>query len=170
MDDFEAYRVPVSDPEAEGLPETADPDSHADEALDEVRWADGRSPAALPPDREEGPLGLDDYGTSSAERDTLEPLRRKLRRERPDTDPDAVATEAGRLSDDRPDDQAARRVDEDAELLLEDAPIDPNLGSPVSMYDRLVPGIPSLGTIGRLVWPDDRGPLSGDPDLGVYDA
>jgi hypothetical protein len=170
MDDFEAYRVPVSDPEAEGLPETADPDSHADEALDEVRCADGPSPAALPPDREEGPLGLDDYGTSSAERDTLEPLRRKLLRERPDTNPDSVATAAGWLSDDRPDDQAARRVDEDAELLLEDAPIDPNLGSAVSMYDRAVPGIPSLRTIGRLVWPDDRGPLSGDPNLGAYDA
>jgi hypothetical protein len=170
MDDFEAYRVPVSDPEAEDLPETADPDSHADEALDAVRCADGPSPASLPLPLGDGPLGAEEYGSSSGERGTPEPLRRKLRRERPDISPDSVATEAGRLADDRPDDQAGRRVDEDAEMLLEDAPIDPHLGSPVSMYDRAVPGIPSLGRIGRLVWPDDRGPLSGDPDLGVYDA
>jgi hypothetical protein len=169
MDDFEAYRVPVSDPEADGLPETADPDSHADEALDEVRAADGREPVPLPPDREAGPLGLDDYGTSSGER-VREPLRRKLRREMKDVGPDAVAGEAGRLADDTPDDQAARRADEDAELLDEDGPIDPRLDSAVSMYDRSVPGIPSLGTVGRLVWDDDRGLRGPDPELGAYDA
>jgi len=146
MDDFEAYRIPVSDPEEDGLPETADPDSHADEALDEIRGADGRSPYAAPPDREDGPLGLEDYGVGAAERGP-EPLGRKLRRERPDIASESVAGEPFQLADDGPDDQAARRADEDAETLIEAAPVDPRLGSPVSMYDRYVPGIPSLGTI-----------------------
>ena len=83
MDSFEAYRAPLSDPEAEGLPEVADPDSHAEEELDDVRAADGRDPAAIPPDREDGPMALDEYGVSTGERGTLEPLARKLRRERP---------------------------------------------------------------------------------------
>jgi hypothetical protein len=169
MDEFEAYRVPVSDPEADGLPEVTDPDSHADEALDEVRIIDGRDPVPLPSDREDGPLGLDDYGTSSEERAT-EPLRRKLRREVPDTSPDSVAGTSGHLADDTPDDQAARRVDEDHELLDEDGPVDPRLDSPVSMYDRAVGGIPNLGQVGRMVWPDGRGLRGGDPDLGAYDA
>jgi hypothetical protein len=38
------------------------------------------------------------------------------------------------------------------------------------MYDRYVPGIPTLGTIGRLVWEDDRGLRGADPELGAYDA
>ena len=169
MDDFEAYRIPVSDPEEDGLPETADPDSHADEALDEIRGADGRSPYAAPPDREDGPLGLEDYGVGAAERGP-EPLGRKLRRERPDIASESVAGEPFQLADDGPDDQAARRADEDAETLIEAAPVDPRLGSPVSMYDRYVPGIPSLGTIGRLVWEDDRGLRGANPELGAYDA
>jgi hypothetical protein len=169
MDDFEAYRIPVSDPEADGLPETADPDSHADVELDEIRSADGRAPYAVPPDREDGPMGLDDYGVSSGER-VPEPLRNKLRRERPDVAVDSVAGEEFQLAEDGPDDQAARRADEDAETLLEDAPIDPRLDSPVSMYDRYVPGVPTLGTIGRLVWDDDRGLRGADPNLGAFDA
>ncbi len=170
MDEFEANRYPVSDPEADGLPEIADPDSHADEALDEVRIADGREPVAYPADREDGPMGLDEYGTSSGERGVLEPLRRKLRRELPDVSPDSVAGEGFRHDLDTPDGQAARRTDEDAELLDEDEPVDPQLGSPVSMYDRAVPGIPSLDQVGRLVWPDGRGLRGVDPDLGAFDA
>jgi Family of unknown function (DUF5709) len=169
MDEFEAYQVPVSDPEADGLPEVADPDSHAEEELDDVRVADGRSPAPLPPDREDGPLGLDEYGTSSGQRGVSEPLRRKLRRELPDTSPESVAGEGWPLDNDMPDGQAARRPDEDKELLEEDEPVDPQLTSPISMYDRSVPGIPSLDTIGRLAWPDDRGLRGVDPDLGAYD-
>ncbi len=168
MDSFEAYRVPVSDPEADGLPEIADPDSHADEALDEVRIADGPSPYALPPDREDGPLGLDDYATSSAGREG-EPLFRKLRREVPDIDPERVAGEDGRLAVDTPDAQKARRADEDAELLA-GAVVDPNLDSAVSMYDRVVPGIPSLGTVGRLTAPDGDALWPGDSDLTAQDA
>jgi hypothetical protein len=170
MDPFDAQPIAVSDPEADGLPEVADPDSHADEALDDVRDADGRSPAPLPPDREDGPIGLDEYGISSRERDLRESLNRRLRRERPDAAADSVVGEARRLDDETPDAQAARRADEDAELLDEPGPIDARLDSHVSMYDRSVPGIPSLGTVGRLIWPDGRGLRNYDPDLGACDA
>jgi uncharacterized protein DUF5709 len=171
MDDFEGHRAPVSDAEADGLPETTDPDSHADEALDDVRIVDGPTPVPLPPDREDGPLGLDEYGTSAAERDRREPLSRKLRRERPDLDADAVALLAGPGWDEEtPDQQAARRPDEDAESLDSGGAIDPHLDWHTSMYDRAVPGIPTLGRIGRLVWPDAAGLAAGDPTLGAYDA
>jgi hypothetical protein len=145
MDD--SYPKPVSDPAADGLPEYADDDSTAYDDVLSPRQADGPDPAPLPPDREDGPLALDDYGTTAEEQRVGEPLEERLAREEPDAPVD-------------PDDPGADvtlPVAEDDPLPGEvsgDAPVDPHLGSPVSMYDRPELGVPDTGAVGRLVRPD----------------
>src|SRR5258706_14051606 len=75
----DAYPTPVSDPEADGLPETADDDSNAfDEARSE-RIADGPDPYPLPGDREDGPSGMDEFGTGGDGGLRGEALWRRLR-------------------------------------------------------------------------------------------
>ncbi|WBQ04494.1 DUF5709 domain-containing protein [Kribbella sp. CA-293567] len=74
-------RRPVSDPEAEGLPGTADDDSTAYDDVDSARIADGPDPAALPADH---PIASLDYGTTPREASTPEPLDDRLAREEPD--------------------------------------------------------------------------------------
>ena len=135
MDDIDAWAA------TDGLPEVADDDSYADGVHEAARDRD--APGALPPDREDGPLGLEDYGITSAQRSRGEPLSARLAREVPDVylgpaheDPDP------RLTEDL-DPDAEQQVDEDSRILDEAEPIDPRLGSQVSMYDRPVQGIPS---------------------------
>jgi hypothetical protein len=137
MDD--SYPKPVSDPAADGLPEYTDDDSAA---VDDVppRAADGPDPAPLPPDREDGPMALDEYGTTAEEARLGEPLDQRLAREEPDLEPEVPA--------DLPP------VQEDDALPAED-PVDPHLDSPVSLYDRAETGIPDLSPVGRLVQPDE---------------
>jgi hypothetical protein len=77
------YPHPVSDPEAEGLPDVADDDSVADERANSPRVADGPSPAALPADR---PQAIDRFGTTAAEQRAGESLDYKLAREEPNAD------------------------------------------------------------------------------------
>jgi hypothetical protein len=84
-DDTPIQQRPVSDPEAEGLPATADDDSTADEEIDSARAADGPDPAALPADE---PVAAFEYGTTPAEASTPEPLDQRLAREEPDIQPD----------------------------------------------------------------------------------
>ena len=55
MDDIDAWAA------TDGLPEVADDDSYADGVHEAARDRD--APGALPPDREDGPLGLEDYGS-----------------------------------------------------------------------------------------------------------
>src|ERR1700730_12323859 len=62
-DSDEAYPRPLSDPESKGLPGTADDDSNAYDEVLTPRAADGVDPAPLPQDREDGPEGLEEYGT-----------------------------------------------------------------------------------------------------------
>lgn len=76
-----AEQRPVSDPEAEGLPGTADDDSTAYDDVDSARIADGPDPAALPADH---PIAALDYGTTPREASTPEPLADRLDREEPD--------------------------------------------------------------------------------------
>ena len=163
MDEFDPHPRPVSDPAADGLPEIADQDSYADDDRDTSRITD----YAGPPDREDGPIALEEFGTTGAERLTGEPLRRRLRRERPDLSADSVAIDARwELATDTLADQPVNRVDEDTDVLDDDGPVDPRLESQVSMYDRDVPGIPSLGEVGRLIETDDD--VTGDEV--AYDA
>ncbi|HZN19198.1 MAG TPA: DUF5709 domain-containing protein [Micromonosporaceae bacterium] len=129
----DAYPRPVSDPAAEGIPEYADDDSTAFDD-DSPRIADGRDPAALPAEREDGPVAVEDFGTTAEEQRRGEPLAARLIREEPDVTPDGAWPG-------------------DAELLDEE-PVDPHLGSPVSMYERMGADPVTGGRVGRLVEPD----------------
>lgn len=82
------YPTPVSDPEADGLPDTADDDSTANDDVETGREADGPAPAQLPGDRM--PVAVDRYGTTAEEQLDGESLDYKLQREsfeRPADDP-----------------------------------------------------------------------------------
>jgi hypothetical protein len=94
MDD--QHTRPVSDPQAEGVPGTADDDSSAYDDVDSARIADGPDPAALPADK---PIASLDYGTTPAEARTPEPLADRLDREEPDLSPDTVAAEGSPADD-----------------------------------------------------------------------
>ncbi len=141
MDD--TYPKPVSDPASEGLPEYADDDSTAWDDVWSPRVADGPDPAPLPPDRDSGPLALDEFGTTAEEQRQGEPLDLRLSREEPDISPDAL---------DLPPDEGA---DETAiEEIVEEQPVEPHLDSQVSVYDRPEWGVPDQEPVGRLVQPD----------------
>ncbi len=105
MSETQDESSPVVDPEAEGLPGTADDDSTAYDDTGSARIADGPSPAALPADH---PMASLDYGTTPAEAGTAEPLSDRLDREEPEPDPYAEAADPGDVTDpanvsDRPD-------------------------------------------------------------------
>ena len=170
MYDTDPYPKPVSDPEGDGLPETADDDSHADDDMDSTRIADGPSPSPLPPDRDDGPLALDDFGTTPAERLKGESLDGRLVRELPDFNADGLPVDPDPRLAEEVDPDAADRVDEDTEMLAEDDQVDPHLGSHVSMYDRYIKGIPSTAKIGRLVQPDEGAHEDFETDEIAYDA
>src|SRR5215510_7806114 len=130
MDSFDPYPVPVSDPAADGLPETAADDSFADDDRDTSRI----DTFDAPPDREEGPLAMNQYGTTGAERLSGEPLVLRLRRERPELTDESVAIDA-------PPELYTDTVSEQTNAGIAD--------------DSDVPGIPSLGEVGRLTVTDD---------------
>ncbi|GAA1816161.1 hypothetical protein GCM10009682_41360 [Luedemannella flava] len=143
----DSFPHPVSDPEEQGVPEIADDESTAYDAYPSVREADGRSPAPLPPDREDGPLGLDEYGVTADEASRAEPLDARLRREVPEV----WATADGPL-----------RAED-----LDGAPIAADPHSKVSLYDYA----DSAGaTVGRLVSPDEGSGTDAEPEDFAYDA
>jgi hypothetical protein len=125
---------PVSDPAASGMPEYADDDSTADERAASAREADGPAPAALPAEREDGPMALDDFGTTPEEQRRGESLAGRLVREEPDTAPPPAT----------PD-------------LSDPQPMDPMTDSPVSTYERTGTDAVTDGRVGRLVQPDQGG-------------
>jgi hypothetical protein len=159
MDDLDPW------PASDGLPEVADDDSYADPVREF-----GRDPALLaplPPDRDDGPMGLDDYGILSSDRGP-EPLDIRLARELPDFGARGPAEDPDpRLTEDLDPDEVDQ-VEEDTRLLAETEPIDPRLGSRVSMYDRLIPGIPFGVRLGELIRPGD-GYLDDEPDEVALD-
>jgi hypothetical protein len=151
---------PVSDPEAQGLPGTADDDSSAWDDVDSPRVADGPEPGILPLEREDGPLAIDRFGTTPEEARVGESLDQKLDREvpdpalsgagpRPDTVPSPIAVEE---FDPEPIGTGLDAVD-DGTALEDQDPVDPRLDSAVSMYDTGVGA--GDGTVGRLVEPDE---------------
>lgn len=140
----------VSDPAGDGLPEIADDDSYADDGHESAR--DEADTPPLPPDREDGPLALDAYGTTAYERVHGESLARRLARELPEVgarrayeDPDP-----GLAEDVDPD--AVGQLQDDTRALSEDDPIEPIPGS-VSVFDRHISGVPSVRPVGRIVRP-----------------
>jgi len=170
------YPAPVSDPEAEGLPGTADDDSVADEGSDSPRCADGPDPALLPHDR---PLGLDRYGTTAAEARHGEPLSCKLAREEPDIQPEDVPVDRGLAAEEEVGDTGAPEPAGPAAAAerigapwttdvaaVHEPPVPPNLDSQVSMYDR--PGVDAH--VGRLVAPDEGAHPVDGPTAVARDA
>src|SRR6266571_1776907 len=55
-------------------------------------------------------------------------------------------------------------------VLAGDTPVDPHLGSPVSMYDRAEPGLPPSERVGRLVAPDEGTREDAEKDEIAADA
>jgi hypothetical protein len=136
------YPHPVSDPEAEGLPDYADDDSDAYERADSPRISDGPDPAPLPADR---PQGVDRFGTTAEEQRTGESVGYKLAREEPESAEAPPAT---------------------GDELEGIPPIQPNADSPVSMYD--VPD--GSAPVGRIVEPDEGVREDDEKDAVAYDA
>jgi len=146
------YPEPWSDPEAEGLPGTADDDSTAYDDVESERETVGPDPAALPVD---SPLAVDRFGTTGEEAEQGESLDYKLARENlaEQTD-DPLATPADpqiRDEEDLGTETAQSQLDAD---VLDDGPKgDPN--SEVSLYDTDGLELDSGGVpIGRLVDPN----------------
>jgi hypothetical protein len=158
----EPYPTPVSDPAADGLPETADPDSLAFDEVGTPRVAEGLDPAPLPPDRDDGPLALDEYGTTPDEGLRGEALAARLAREVPDLRPDLLPLDPDPHLAEEADPDALDQVVDDSENLVDGDGddleyIEPRLGSQVSVFDRVIPGVPTGAKIGRLVAPDGGG-------------
>ncbi len=158
MDDTFPKRV--SDPAADGIPEYADDDSTAYDDVDSPRVADGPEPYPLPGDRDDGAAAINEYGTTPEEQRRGEPLDLRLAREEPDVTPDALGDDLRDIGSDDPTDP----------VLAGDTPVDPHLGSPVSMYDRAEPGLPPSERVGRLVAPDEGTREDAEKDEIAADA
>jgi len=159
------YPTEVSDPEAEGLPDTADDDSTAYDDVDTGRWADGPNPAALPSDR---PQGVDKYGTTAEEQRAGESLDYRLSQEQPDIQPVDPLDSPGALADEAIDEQGAAQARLDADVYGESPTSDPN--SKVSMYDFGRLDGTSPDPVGRLVEPDEGYGYDAETDNVAHDA
>jgi hypothetical protein len=151
----ESYPAPVSDPASNGIPEYADDDSTAYDDVDSPRTADGPSPWPLPPDREDGPLGLDDVATTAEGQRQGSSLDDRLAAEEPDVGEDDLPTPGSALGDEVTTEAQEATEGRDVEVLDGDAAQWADPDSPVSTYDR--EGLDPLeeGRVGRLVEPDE---------------
>lgn len=164
------YPTPVSDPEADGLPGTADDDSSAGDDVLTGREADGPNPAPLPPDREDGTMAVDHFGNTAEEQLAGESLDYKLGREqleRPVDDPLAGAVDPA-LAAEADSAEAAAQAQLDADVIDPGPTSDPH--SPVSIYDHGNLGDTSGAPIGRLVEPDAGARTDDEPDSVAGDA
>ncbi|MFI6762954.1 DUF5709 domain-containing protein [Micromonospora sp. NPDC050417] len=161
------YPVPLADPEAEGLPDTADDDSTAWDDVATGREADGREPAALPADR---PQAVDRFGNTAQEQLDGESVDYKIAREQPETPVDdplagpvdpAIAAEAD-------SEEAAAQAQFDADVIDPGPTSDP--ASAVSIYDHGNLGGPTGKTVGRLVEQDQGARDDVETDAVAADA
>lgn len=159
------YPAPVSDPEAEGLPGTADDDSTAYDDVDTGRVADGPDPAALPAER---PQAVDRYGTTAEEQLAGESLDQRLAQEEPDVQPEDPLDSPGPLADEAIDEQGAARARLDADVYGESPTSDPD--SKVSVYDFGQLDGTTPEPVGRLVEPDAGSGFDTEPDSVATDA
>jgi hypothetical protein len=159
------YPTKVSDPEAEGLPGTADDDSTAYDDVGTGRSADGPDPAALPSDRA---LAVDRYGTTAEEQRAGESLDDRLSQEQPDVQPEDPLDSPGALADEAIDEQGAARARLDADVFGESPTSDPD--SKVSLYDHGRLDGTSPDPVGRLVEQDAGFGADTEPDNVAYDA
>jgi hypothetical protein len=161
------YPSPVSDPEAEGLPDTADDDTSADDGPESGREADGPDPAPLPGDR---PLAVDQFGTTAQEQLDGEPLDHKVAREVPEpmvADPLSAPADH-RLALEADGDEASQEAQLDADVMNPGPTSDPN--SPVSIYDHGNLDGSTGGPVGRLTEPDEGAHADAETDSIAYDA
>ncbi|MFI5494712.1 DUF5709 domain-containing protein [Actinoplanes sp. NPDC051859] len=155
------FPTAVSDPEASGLPDTADDDSNAYDEVESPRWADGADPAAL---AGVGPGGSNRFGDTPEEARQGEGLDRRLRQEEPDFG--AEDRPAGDPIDETLDDPRERQLA--ADVWGESPTSDPH--SAISMYDdgQLDDDVPR--TVGRLVDPDNGSGFDHERDSVATDA
>jgi len=152
------YPRPVSDPESEGLPGTADDDSTADDGMESGREADGPDPAPLPGDH---PLAMDRFGVTAEDARVGESLDYKLAREDREPGP-------GRGDD-------ADAIDDQTDRPAPDAGLDEAVavaapGEPYSVYDVDDQGLGPGRPVGRLVQPDEGAHSDDEPDAVAFDA
>ncbi|SCL69042.1 DUF5709 domain-containing protein [Micromonospora chersina] len=162
------YPTPVSDPEAEGLPDTADDDSSANDDVLTGREADGPEPAQLPADRT--PVAVDRFGTTAEEQLDGESLDYKLQREqyeRPADDPLAGPVDPD-IAAEADSEEAAAQAQLDADVIDPGPTSDPH--SPVSIYDHGQLGTVADHQVGRLVEPDEGAHTDQETDNVAYDA
>jgi hypothetical protein len=157
------YPTEVSDPQASGLPDTADDDSTAYDEVNSPRWSDGPDPAAL---AGVGPGGSNRFGDTAEEQRQGEGLDRRLRQEQPDFGAEEALPPRRDPLDDTVDDPQQRQFDRD---VWEPGPTsDPN--SPISLYDDGQLDDESPRAVGRLVAPDEGSGYDDEPDSVAYDA
>ncbi|MCA2213407.1 DUF5709 domain-containing protein [Jidongwangia harbinensis] len=157
------YPTEVSDPEASGLPETADDDSNAYDSVDSPRWADGADPAAL---AGVGPGGSNRFGDTAEEQRQGESLERRLRQEEPDVGAEDPLPPARDPIDETLDSSEQRNLD--ADVWGASPTSDPK--SQVSLYDDGQLDDDSPATVGRLVEPDEGYGFDNETDSVAYDA
>ena len=153
---------PVSDPAAEGLPDTAADDSTAYDDVDSGRIADGPDPAALPSDM---PVAVDRFGTTAEEQLAGSPLDVRLAQEEPDVLAEDRDSRSG--DEDVADEDSDERAQFDADVAGPSPESDPK--SPVSLYDRPLDGT-SGEPVGRLVEPDQGFLSDTEADAVATDA
>ena len=157
------YPTEVSDPEASGLPGTADDDSNAYDSVESGRWADGADPAALPG---VGPGGSNRFGDTAEEAREGESLDYRLSQEVPD-----VGAEDPLQPRRDPVDETIDSSDEanfDADVWGASPTSDPK--SQVSLYDDGQLDDDGPAPVGRLVAPDEGYGFDDEADSVAYDA
>jgi hypothetical protein len=156
------YPSEVTDPEASGLPDTADDDSTAYDEVDSPRWADGPDPAAL---AGVGPGGSNRFGDTAEEQRQGESLDDRLRQETPDFGAEDPLPRRRDPIDETIDDPERQQLD--ADVWGASPTSDPD--SPVSLYDDgQLDDDPR--PVGRLVEPDEGYGYDDEPDSVAYDA
>jgi hypothetical protein len=157
------YPTEVSDPEASGLPETADDDSNAYDSVQSPRWADGPDPAAL---AGAGPGGSHRFGDTAEEAREGESLDYRLRQEEPDYGAeDPIPPRRDPLGETV---DSSEQRDFDADVWGASPTSDPK--SHVSLYDDGQLDDDDPAPVGRLVAPDEGYGFDDEADSVADDA
>lgn len=170
MREDESYPARISDPANDGIPEYADDDSTAYDDVDGPRVADGREPWPLPPDRDAGPLALDDIATTPEGQRRGSPLDERLAAEEPEVSEDDVPMPGSALADEATSERQEASTGRDVEVLDNALVRSTDSESPVSTYDQ--EGLDPLaeGQVGRLVRPDEGAHPDVETDEVARDA
>ena len=157
------YPAEVSDPEASGLPDTADDDSTAYDEVDSPRQADGPDPAALPG---VGPGGANRFGNTAEEQRQGDSLDYRLSQEEPDFGATDTLPSNRDPLDETVGDSQQRNFD--ADVWGASPTSDPK--SQVSLYDDGQLDDVDPQPVGRLVEPDEGYGYDQETDSVAYDA